>query len=48
MTTYTLEQVSKHTKSGDIWLAIRGKVYDVSSFVAEHPGGEEVIRDVAG
>nr|BAE94683.1 cytochrome b5 [Physarum polycephalum] len=47
-TTYTLEQVSKHTKSGDIWLAVRGKVYDVSDFVAEHPGGEEVIRDVAG
>jgi len=48
MTTYNKEQVSKHTKSGDIWLAIRGKVYDVSTFISEHPGGEEIIRDVAG
>lgn len=46
--TYSLEEVSKHTKSGDIWIAIRGKVYNVTEFVSDHPGGEEVIRDVAG
>lgn len=46
--TYSLEEVSKHTKTGDVWIAIRGKVYNVSEFMSDHPGGEEVIRDVAG
>jgi len=48
MTTITLQEVAKHNKNGDLWLAIRGKVYNVSAFLGEHPGGEEVLRDVAG
>lgn len=31
-----------------MWVVIKGKVYDVSKFVDEHPGGEEVLLDVAG
>jgi hypothetical protein len=27
---------------------IRGKVYDVTKFLDEHPGGDEVLNDVAG
>ena len=27
---------------------IKGKVYDVTKFLDEHPGGEEVLLDVAG
>ncbi|ANB15509.1 Cyb5p [Sugiyamaella lignohabitans] len=44
----SLAEVSKHTKQDDMWVVINGKVYDVSKFVDEHPGGEEVISDVAG
>ncbi|KAJ5771259.1 cytochrome b5 [Penicillium nucicola] len=44
----TLKDVSQHRKKDDIWLAIHGKVYDVTGFIDEHPGGEEVLADSAG
>lgn len=44
----SLEELKKHTTRDDLWLAINGKVYDVSKFLDEHPGGEEVILDEAG
>ena len=41
-------EVAKHTKQGDYWMIYNGEVYDVSKFADEHPGGEEVLADVAG
>ncbi|PIN16543.1 Cytochrome b5 [Handroanthus impetiginosus] len=40
---YAFEEVAKHDKIKDCWLIINGKVYDVSQFMEEHPGGEEVM-----
>jgi hypothetical protein len=37
----------KDEKKG-IWLAIGGKAYDVTEFLQEHPGGEEVLMEVTG
>lgn len=31
-----------------VWLAISGKAYDVTKFLCEHPGGEEVMMEVTG
>ncbi|OOF98946.1 hypothetical protein ASPCADRAFT_394285 [Aspergillus carbonarius ITEM 5010] len=44
----TLQEVSTHNTKKDLYMVIHDKVYDVSSFVDEHPGGEEVLLDVAG
>ena len=33
---------------GQVWLAIEGKAYDVTEFLCEHPGGEEVMMEVTG
>ncbi|KAK4626784.1 Acyl-CoA dehydrogenase apdG [Fulvia fulva] len=46
--TYTRDEVKKHTEEDDIWFIIDHKVYDVSDFVDAHPGGEVVLRQVAG
>ncbi|KAM9675119.1 cytochrome b5-like [Dama dama] len=45
---YTLEEIQKHKHSKSTWLIIHYKVYDLTKFLEEHPGGEEVLREQAG
>ncbi|XP_036391267.1 cytochrome b5 [Megalops cyprinoides] len=45
---YTLEEIKHHNMSKDTWLIIHDKVYDITSFLEEHPGGEEVLLEQAG
>ncbi|KAI8066272.1 cytochrome b5-like heme/steroid binding domain-containing protein [Gilbertella persicaria] len=47
-TVYSLEEVAKHNTKDDLWMSIHDKVYNVTEFVQEHPGGEEVLLDEAG
>lgn len=46
--TYTWDEVQQHTSHGDLWLVIDRKVYDVSRWMDEHPGGPEVLLQEAG
>ncbi|KAM9607335.1 cytochrome b5 type B isoform 2-T2 [Trichechus inunguis] len=48
VTYYRLEEVAKRNSSKEIWLVIHGRVYDVTRFLDEHPGGEEVLLEQAG
>ncbi|NXO53307.1 CYB5B protein, partial [Aramus guarauna] len=43
-----LEEVGKRNSSREAWLVIHGRVYDVTRFLEEHPGGEEVLLEQAG
>ncbi|KAK7410078.1 hypothetical protein VNO78_00575 [Psophocarpus tetragonolobus] len=45
---FTLSQVAQHNSSKDCWLVIHGRVMEVTKLLEEHPGGEEVIVEVAG
>uniref|UniRef100_A0A2K5PAI0 Cytochrome b5 type B n=1 Tax=Cebus imitator TaxID=2715852 RepID=A0A2K5PAI0_CEBIM len=47
-TYYRLEEVAKRNSLKELWLVIHGRVYDVTRFLNEHPGGEEVLLEQAG
>jgi len=44
---YTMDDVAAHDSAGDAWLVINDRVYDISDFVGQHPGGA-IIMSVAG
>ncbi|KAK3337659.1 hypothetical protein B0T19DRAFT_455548 [Cercophora scortea] len=46
--TYSLAEVQQHNKADDIWIVLHNKVYDVSKYLEDHPGGSAILRDVAG
>jgi len=45
---FTYSDVATHNTKKDLYVVIHDKVYNSSSFVDEHPGGEEVLLDCAG
>ncbi|XP_059620412.1 cytochrome b5 [Phlebotomus argentipes] len=45
---YTLAEVAKHNSNKTTWIVIHNSIYDVTEFLNEHPGGEEVLLEQAG
>jgi fatty acid desaturase len=45
--TFTWPEISRHNKKADCWIVIDGNVYDVTSWIDRHPGGN-VISSLAG
>ena len=45
---YTAEDVAAHNSSSSCWVLRDGKVYDVTSFLPDHPGGDDLILKHAG
>lgn len=46
--TFSREEVRKHASDDSLWCIIDSTVYDLTDFVDAHPGGESVLRQVAG
>eukprot|EP01059_Diplonema_ambulator_P008084 TRINITY_DN17600_c0_g2_i1.p1 TRINITY_DN17600_c0_g2~~TRINITY_DN17600_c0_g2_i1.p1 ORF type:complete len:780 (+),score=335.13 TRINITY_DN17600_c0_g2_i1:45-2384(+) len=42
------QEVKEHNTNNDCWMIICGKVYDLTSFANEHPGGAAVVTEQAG
>jgi len=40
---YTLEEIAKHNKKDDLWIAVKGVVLDVTNWLDEHPGGPQAL-----
>ncbi|KAJ4710725.1 cytochrome b5 [Melia azedarach] len=45
---YTMQEASQHNSKDDCWIVIDNKVYDVSSYLDEHPGGDDVVLAATG
>lgn len=45
---YTIDEVACHNNAEDLWIVIDGAIYNVTEFHKEHPGGEQVLLDLAG
>ncbi|KAI9219950.1 fatty acid desaturase-domain-containing protein [Blastocladiella britannica] len=41
-------ELAQHNMPSSAWVAVRGKVYDVTSFLGRHPGGTDVLLFAAG
>lgn len=44
--SYSLQEVAAHNSATDCWVAISGRVYDVTAYVAsgDHPGEDEILN----
>ncbi|KAL2825463.1 FMN-dependent dehydrogenase-domain-containing protein [Aspergillus cavernicola] len=41
-------EVAKHNSKESCWVILYGKVYDVTDFLSEHPGGSKIILKLSG
>mmetsp|Transcript_42195 Transcript_42195/g.109870 ORF Transcript_42195/g.109870 Transcript_42195/m.109870 type:complete len:128 (-) Transcript_42195:111-494(-) len=44
----TEEELAKHSTEEDCWIVMHDLVFDVKSFLNEHPGGGDIILTYAG
>lgn len=45
---YTTEDLATHASSSSCWVSRNGKVYDVTKFLDDHPGGDDLVLKYAG
>jgi flavocytochrome c len=45
---FSLEEVAKHNKKDDLWIAVKGVVLDLTNWVNEHPGGPQALYSHMG
>lgn len=45
---WTYDEVARHTSRDDCYVILYNKVYDLTKFLPEHPGGASIILKNAG
>ncbi|OQV12252.1 hypothetical protein BV898_13447 [Hypsibius exemplaris] len=45
---FTTKEISRHSSYDSCWIFIGNCVYDVTEYLATHPGGWEIILEFAG
>ena len=46
--SYTLAEVAGHGREDDCWMVINGQVYDITSYLPDHPSNPELILPWCG
>ncbi|KAI1872868.1 uncharacterized protein JN550_003742 [Neoarthrinium moseri] len=47
-TQVSFAELRRHDKKEDCWIAVHSKVWDLTEFIDEHPGGSEILLKCAG
>ncbi|MEK7227984.1 MAG: cytochrome b5 domain-containing protein [Patescibacteria group bacterium] len=47
-TSYTMTDVKLHNVQSNCWTTVNGSVYDVTSWISQHPGGSAAIASMCG
>lgn len=42
--TYNRAELAKHNTKNDCWTSINNDVYDLTQYIPQHPGGDEILR----
>lgn len=45
---FNVNEIAKHNNVDDCWLLIEGRVYDVTSYIIDHPAPPRTIIDYCG
>jgi cytochrome b involved in lipid metabolism len=45
---YSAADLMKHSNANSCWSAINGNVYDLTKWIALHPGGQSTIKALCG
>ncbi|KAI9598625.1 cytochrome b5-like heme/steroid binding domain-containing protein [Syncephalis fuscata] len=43
--TYSKADIKRHNDSGKLLIIIDGRVYDLTEFANDHPGGDDILRE---
>ena len=46
--SFTMAQIATHNSAASCYSAINGSVYDLTSFISQHPGGQSAIKSLCG
>ena len=46
--TYSLAEVRQHAARDNCWMAIEGKVYDLTAYLPMHPAGPDIMLNWCG
>lgn len=46
--TYTAAEVAQHNSSSSCWSIVNSKVYNLTSWISQHPGGSGAILSMCG
>ncbi|KAF5246910.1 hypothetical protein FAUST_1095 [Fusarium austroamericanum] len=44
----SLAEIKQHNTADDCWIAVHSKVWDITNFINQHPGGPDVLLNSAG
>ena len=47
-TSYTMAEVATHNSRSSCWTAVNSGVYDLTAWIAKHPGGPAAITKICG